>query len=89
MKKKKIKRLYEELRRKWVKQSVENERLKGELEEINKKPLTLGDFKKITKDFDDSLILYTSVRDNHYNDPVISVDKDRNGKYLMLTNFKW
>lgn len=87
MKKAKLKKLYKELKRKWVKSSIENEKFKAELEEINKKPITLGDFRKITKDFDDSLVLYTDVRDNHYNDPVISVD--RNGKYLMLTNFKW
>lgn len=41
MKKAKLKKLYKELKRKWVKSSIENEKFKAELEEINKKPITL------------------------------------------------
>ena len=88
MKKSKLKKLIKQLKERESKLLKENTKLSSELrKEKENHPITLGEFKKLTKGYSDDLVLVTDVMDNYYNGPVISIDTDKNS--IVLTNYMW
>lgn len=57
----------------------------------NVSEITLGDFRKITKDLDDNLILYIRAMNENADEycfgPVITLKVNKDSKYLDLNNF--
>ena len=88
MKKSKLKKIIKKINKEKSELEKRNCELVDELRKKKQKhPMTLGEFKKFTKDCSDDLVLFTEVQDHYYNGKVLSIDIADG--YIKLQNFVW